>query len=68
MSDKTDWTKPLTLDDDLCAECGDTTACPETIMINHERIPKGTQSIEVEGFSICLTCPNYTVSTQDTRT
>lgn len=51
MKDKTDWTTPLTIDDDLCCECEDTSACPDE---------DETQSIEVGGYSICLTCSNYT--------
>ena len=52
MQDKTDWTKPLLLEDDLCEECGDMLACPQG--------ENKTQSIEVEGYSVCLTCPNFT--------
>ena len=57
MRDKKDWTIPLTEDDDLCAECGDTSACPTAQHI---------QSIEVEGCSVCITCPDYTISTEHT--
>ncbi|KKN75173.1 hypothetical protein LCGC14_0383320 [marine sediment metagenome] len=57
MRDKTDWTKPLDMDDDLCVECGDTSACFEGIK----------QNIEHEGFVLTLTCSSYTISNEHTK-